>query len=71
MFSFPFPCQYTPLSEEVVEIGNYHFRQLMEQKKAFGSDACFLQIRQNNAAAALGTCRIFFHQKMVLISLLF
>lgn len=43
----------------------------MEQEEAFGSDARFLQIRQNDAAGVLEKCSILLNHKLVLISFLF
>jgi len=43
----------------------------MEQEEAFGSDARFLQIRQNYAAGVLEKCSILLNHKLVLISFLF
>lgn len=75
MFSFAsraniHPCQRKLLRLEIV-IVSYHFRELMEQEEAFGSDARFLQIRQNDAAGVLEKCSILLNQKLVLISFLF
>lgn len=75
MFSFPpraniHPCQ-RKLSRLEIVIVSYHFRELMEQEEAFGSDARFLQIRQNDAAGVLEKSSILLNHKLVLISFLF